>query len=294
MGGDWYNCKMNLRHLLILGGIMTAIAILGGIVFSSSEVKTVAPETKIGGKDVKTPEGKFTEIPLVQTKNVKETDPNVRVSVNAEYPVVSLASHPAIAVQANEVIEKYLRDIITTFKGTVGESDEATGSEEPPSDLTIRYTPLLLSPTIISMRFAVSEYLSGSAHPTNKSMILNYDMKARTLLGLPDLLSSSTLALPLLSEFSKKELGAMFQKQGDTLGPELETGTLPTEENFHALGITKSGILIVFDPYQVAPYARGSFEITLRPYEAEGLIPERIIEAMKESTDNIVEATRVP
>ncbi len=46
----------------------------------------------------------------------------------------------------------------------------------------------------------------------------------------------------------------------------IATGAGPKAENFDSWNITKTGILINFDPYQVAAYAAGPQDVLI-PYE---------------------------
>ena len=40
-------------------------------------------------------------------------------------------------------------------------------------------------------------------------------------------------------------------------------GTEPTTENFKEVAITKEGLLVIFNPYQIAPYAEGTQDILI-------------------------------
>jgi hypothetical protein len=73
-------------------------------------------------------------------------------------------------------------------------------------------------------------------------------------------------------------------------------GTAPTHENFQEIGITKAGLTVLFNPYQVAPYARGVPEVKIPladmspPLQTEELMSLDVKEAIRMATDNIVEA----
>ena len=63
-------------------------------------------------------------------------------------------------------------------------------------------------------------------------------------------------------------------------------GATPNSENYQNLLFTKSGLLIVFDPYQVAPYAAGISEVTI-PYETiAGIMDPELFSLVSTQTTN--------
>jgi hypothetical protein len=237
------------------------------------------------------------EVPVVIDGNDVLTDQEARLTMNITYPKIALAQHPAFAKEANDIIAAFVADIKSDFRKNVSEITPGDTSKDFTSDLTMRFTPLLLSPTIISIRFDASEYIAGAAHPNNHVQILNYDFAKHLLLSPTDLFASSTQALPFLSTYTRNALRMLFADMSEEeLNLQMLPGTEPTHENFQEIGITKAGLTVLFNPYQVAAYARGVPEVRIPladmspPLQAQELISPDIAEAIRMATDNIVEA----
>ncbi len=236
--------------------------------------------------------GKFIEVPIAIDGERKESSAKERYAYNVHFPVVALMSHTDLANEANAVISTFVDDIILDFKTNIIEMYSPLVPSDFSSGLSMRWSADLLSPTIISVRFDYSEYISGSAHPNSRTKILNYDFEKHLILHTEDLFASSTEALPFLSRFTRDEL----TKQSPNISKdELETmlipGTEPTSENFANVAIDADGLIVIFNPIQVAPYARGSQDVHV-PLSTHGLhLSPAIKDAMHLGKTNIVEAT---
>lgn len=111
---------------------------------------------------------------------------------------------------------------------------------------------------LISLNFSNSTY-TGGAHPNSSFFTLNYDLKNGRELKLADLFKSGTNYLQLLSAYSIKELQSRTDK-GENLGLAQDLwkdGAKPVAANFKSWNLTRKGLIISFNPYQVGPYAVG-------------------------------------
>ena len=242
--------------------------------------------------------GDLIEIPLLINKNRKESNPKERYTVDIDYPEVSLANNLQLTKETNDIIEGFVDNTIEKFIKNVQEMYSPLVPESFSSDLTMNWRALLVSPSIISLRFDYSEYVAGAAHPSNETRILNYDLENHILLSTTDLFASSTQALPFLSQFTRAALKTQMSDEPEEIfHTQAIPGTEPRYENFQEIGITKEGLLVVFNPYQVAPYARGTVEVAIPLSDTENNIPVRsliapdILKAIKLSTENFKEAS---
>lgn len=238
------------------------------------------------------------EVPTITTKTRRESFAKENATVNIEYPFVAIASDPVRAADANALITSYIEDRIARFHEHAQDISPALREGAVGSDLTLRYRVLLASPTILSLRFDSSEYIAGAAHPNNETRILNCDIKRHLLLGTVDLFASSTEALLALSESARRILKERFHDDGEEyIQTHVLPGSAPTHENFREVGLTPEGLLIIFNPYQVAPYARGTVEVFLPFFSASGgtttkeLLDPRIASALQDAKTNFREAT---
>jgi hypothetical protein len=248
---------------------------------------TIAPgdEAKLGGS-------RLEEVPVLSDTKIAESDPAKRYGIELHYPTLSLAQRPDLAKDANAVIATFASDTVSAFKKDVDELYSPLVPKDMTSDLNVRWSALMLSPTIVSIRFDESEYIAGSAHPNSQTRILNYDLERHLLLQTKDLFASSSQALPFLSSYTREKLRSILSDQPKELfDQQALPGTEPTMENFSVVGITKSGMLVVFTPYQVAPYARGTIQIPIPLSDLGGIISERARSAIDMASTNIVEAS---
>jgi len=190
---------------------------------------------------------------IIQDKTISE---NLKDgTINIKYPVTK-------STVLNEAINSFITTQENDFKNNIsGLSDvsSATGS------LDISYKSYLSSRTA-SFNFDVNSD-TGGAHGNLNTITFNYDRTLDKILTVKDIFVDQPDYLVQLSNLVKpliqNEL-AKSQFQDDTW---LEEGAGAKEENYQQFVFTKDGPTFFFDPYQVAPYAAGSQDITL-PYQS--------------------------
>ena len=99
--------------------------------------------------------------------------------------------------------------------------------------------------------------------------VLNYDVKQGKKLALSDLFNPKSNHLAVISAYCVKDLREQSKGDKDSMLDEdmMKTGTAPRADNYQAWAITRKGLWITFDPYQVAAYAAGPQHV-LVPYSA--------------------------
>jgi len=166
----------------------------------------------------------------------------------------------------NALIIKSINSTISLFKDEIADYEE---SEDVKCSLYINYSPVFNhGKKIISIKFTVSTY-TGGAHPNSYTDVINYDLVNNKKIELKDLFQPESNYLSELSEVSKKYITNSFVWRGD-VEPDsawINTGSEAKEESFLSFNIKATGLVLTFDPYQVAPYAAGAIEITI-PYAA--------------------------
>ncbi|MBC8506196.1 MAG: DUF3298 domain-containing protein [Anaerolineales bacterium] len=112
---------------------------------------------------------------------------------------------------------------------------------------------------VLSVLFVNFFYLGG-AHPGSYHWSLNYDFNSGQELTLGDLFIPGSPYLERIAEFCIPQLTEKLEFDI------WEDGAVPTPENYQVWALTSSGVLIIFDEYQVAPYAAGPQQVIV-PYE---------------------------
>jgi hypothetical protein len=162
---------------------------------------------------------------------------------------------------------------IAAFKTQESADASQPGNETPAqfqgSTLDIRYEIRLATDDLISIEFTESSYADGAAHGNSATIVLNYDVKNSRKLALSDLFNSKSNHLSIISAYCIKSLKEQSKKNNDSMPDEelIKSGAGPQADNYRAWAITKKGLWITFDPYQVASYAAGP-QTVLVPYAA--------------------------
>jgi hypothetical protein len=196
----------------------------------------------------------------VTTKQIKESNKKLKYEIAAEYPQLTGSSNPNFE-KFNQVARNLVTKNVGDFKKELSAPEDLElPSESKGSDINIGYTVALAQDDLISIEFQVSSYSQGAAHSNSSSEVLNFDLKNGKALRLSDLFKPGAKYLQAMSAYCIKDL----KKQSKAKGAEgmlddswIERGASPTAKNYQSWAITKKGLGINFDPYQVGPYAAG-------------------------------------
>lgn len=227
---------------------------------------------------------RFTGEVEVVTKSIKENNKQLKYDVEARYPQLAVSEPAGTPTQANPNLEKFNQTAkglvvkkVTDFKKDLDSpEDQADTTSESAGSLDISYVIELAQDDVISLGFGVSSYYQGAAHPNSYTATLNYDLKNGKLLKLSDLFKPGSRYLQTLSTYAIAELKKKSKANGNSLDDALiESGAGATAKNYDRWTITRRGLKIDFDPYQVGPYAAGPQEVVV-PYTAlkEMVAPE--------------------
>lgn len=292
----YYGDTMRLMSKMFLpAGILAIMAISYGVFWyanTDDEAHINAQQSGDSRAKSSSLEQGFVEVPVVQFIETSGSVPQLRYTYNISYPAVSLAAQPLLAKTANEVIKTHVLDNLEAFKKNLDTEEALPGLEAQTSDFALRSRVMLLSPTILSFRFDSAEFIAGSAHPNSQAHVLNYNMETSRIIFTEELFSSTTEGLVFLSEFSREILRARFP---DVSAADFDTsvipGITPTLKNFRSVAIAKNGIVVIFDPYQVASYARGTQEIVVPLDKVIHLLSPQVVNAIKLANKNLRDAT---
>ena len=212
----------------------------------------------------------FTVAVRVTPKVIKETNKEKHYTVDAEYPQIE--GDPRFDNFNREARGLITKDVAAFKTGENSQEADAVGelpSETQNSTLDIRYEIRCATDNLISIEFTDASYERGAAHGNSNTTVLNYDVKNGKKLALADLFNSNSKYLNVLSAYCIKDLRDRAKKDKDAMLDEemMKTGASPKADNYRACAITRQGLWVTFDPYQVAPYAAGP-QYVLVPYSA--------------------------
>lgn len=217
------------------------------------------------------------EVELI-SKQVKESNKKLMYEIAAQYPQFNGGNNPNFE-KFNQLVRGSVMKKVAEFKKNMqpeeGEEPRPEGSMG--SDLSIGYTVALAQDDLVSLQFDVGSYYQGAAHPNSYTEVINYDLKNGKQLKLSDLFKPGVKYLQPIATYciaDLKKQQATEQGKGLTAS-EIDTGAAPVAKNYQSWTITKKGLGINFDAYQVGPYAAGP-QFVMVPYAVvkEAINPE--------------------
>ena len=203
-------------------------------------------------------------------KVIKEANKQSRFRIDVVYPQIEGdARFDKFNKEARAMVTKN----VAAFKTSETSNETDAGSEIPAetqtSTLDSDYQIRLADDDLISIEFTESAYSGGAAHPNSYTTVLNYGVRNGKKLALADLFNAKSNYVKVISDYCIKDLKQQAKKEKDSMLTDdmIQSGASARAENFNAWTITKQGLWITFDPYQVAAYAAGPQQV-LVPYSA--------------------------
>ena len=213
----------------------------------------------------------FTNGVEIIARQIKENNKKLKYEIDAEYPQLTGSTDPNF-----EKFNQAARGLVTKqVSGFRKQMTENAGAENPVdsetgSDLGAGYTIALAQDDLISVQFDIGGYSAGAAHPNSYTDVINFDLRNGKQLKLSDLFKPGAKYLPALSSYCVQDLKKQSKKKGaDGMLDDdwIQRGAGSDANNFRSWTITKNGLGINFDSYQVGPYAAGPQYVRV-PYTA--------------------------
>jgi hypothetical protein len=214
----------------------------------------------------------FTGPVRINPKVIKEANKETHYTVDAEYPQIE---GDARFDKFNREARAMIARDVAAFKSseTAAEPDAEEGTDVPAetgdSSQNIGYEIRFATDDLISIQFTEDSYSRGAAHGNQLTSVLNYDVKNGKKLALADLFNPKSNYLSVISAYCIKDLKLQAQQNKETMLSDdmIQSGASARADNYKAWAITKKGLWITFDPYQVAAYAAGP-QFVLVPYSS--------------------------
>ena len=184
----------------------------------------------------------------------RQNVPDITIS----YPVLG---HSAV----DEDVRRWVNSIADTFEeemSTLFQSSEALGETLDMSRYALHgsYTVLRPSREAVSLVFEIWTY-TGGAHGNLDIITLNYSLITGQRHNFVDIFEDVDKALSLLSDHSREVLARRLA--GGRKDQWILDGTTREVDNFSSIGLTRQGVRVYFQPYQVASWAAGAQEVDI-------------------------------
>lgn len=179
-------------------------------------------------------------------------------AIDLEYPEFDGRALGASTASVNRRIRSFVDDLWKRFM------NEIKGPGEVPVEyqLDSSFVVTLLRPAVVSVKFSMHSF-TGGAHGAQWTEVFNYLPGQERAFGIADLFTDLNAGIASLSAYAVAQL---IRDRDARNADWVRRGAGPVPENFRALNLTRIGILLTFDEYQVGSYAEGASEV-LVPYE---------------------------
>jgi len=208
----------------------------------------------------------FTKGANLKPKSFSETNKTKLFEMSAEYPEIT-GVEPSIEAKFNLLAKNKVMNEIAKFRkdflAQTAEDLKFFKEYDRTNSVEISYSIAHADDKIVSISFG-NYYDTGGAHPNGYSFTLNFDLKTGRELTLADLFKPNSNYLKVVSDYSIKNLKETFNEDADDEW--IKTGAGADAKNFRSWNVTKQGLEIKFDSYQVAPYVAGPQEVVI-PFE---------------------------
>lgn len=191
-------------------------------------------------------------------RQIREANRRLRYTIKARYPQAIGVGDERLA-RLNQEIRDLITREVNDFKKDFRKPQGRFGPTG--SDFEAAYAIELAASDLVSIRFGISSFYEGAAHPQHNTLVFNYDLKSGKRLKLSDLFKANSNYLPLISDYAVKALRKELSPDPDL--DWIQSGAGPKEENYNNWNITPKGLQVTFDPYQVASYAQGEHVVVI-------------------------------
>lgn len=204
------------------------------------------------------------------SEEIKRDDRKRKVEIDVEYPQIKGATDTRIE-SFNRLVKSFVTKQVGEFEGEAGPQRETPLTVEMSDSLDIGYSVGVAHNALISVRFGIGTYFRGAAHPNSRTEVVNYDLQSGKRLTLADLFKPSARYLQVIAAYCIEDLKRQTRQHADPepmlTDESIHQGAAATAENYRSWLITKRGLSITFDAYQVGPYAAGP-QFVVVPYSA--------------------------
>ena len=270
-----------LKFSPLISVIVVIAFIAGGYFLVKSRLKEkVAEENTVPNTETEGEAPKLIDRSLITERIYKE--PDTYAVFDIVYPQFKNAG-----AEFNKKIEDLVMEGVAFHKEVSADNWQSRFDTKQPGEkigefpkasekysLSISWKPTQVNNDYVSILLIANGY-TGGAHGYKSMISFNYNVADKEEVTLAELFPSDSKYLETISEFSREDLEAQFRKVlgvktkedeknlKDSIIPMLLLGTEPDEINFSTFTFTKDSATFYFAEYQVAPYAMGTFKITM-------------------------------
>lgn len=197
----------------------------------------------------------------IQNIEVKGGPDEVRNSINNElnsYIVTTLGSFLSDDSQSYQDINQYVEALIQDYKKISIELEDFNQDWNISIDTEVKNK----DDEIISILSSVESYLGG-AHGNHWNDFLNFDARNGKVITWKDIITDEIKFLKIAEAKFRSERKLSPNTDLEREGYFFHGGVFKLPEN---IGFSEQGAILIYNPYEVAPYSMGSIEFII-PWE---------------------------
>jgi hypothetical protein len=201
---------------------------------------------------------------VFESREVRRKPVRKDMKVSASYPVLSGDDRPA-AREFNRRARSFVLDEVTPYLESDGDAEKEKepfwkGVEEYHD---VYHKVVFASDGLVSTLFYVDSYNWGAAHGIHHPVTLNFDLKAGREIKLAQLFRPGSDYLSRIAALCREDLERQFGR-----GFPFFTGGLgPKPDNYKSWVVTRGGLVLIFEEYQVVAYADGEPKVLI-PFDS--------------------------
>lgn len=187
--------------------------------------------------------------PSQEIDKVTIHEQNAHYTIDAVYPKTNSEA-------ITNYFKSYVEGEISQFKDDTSWVDDVESASSESLSLDISYQSV---PSSLVQNYIFSEAAyTGGAHGLQVSKTFSFNKEGQ-LLTVSSLFNNGLDGLTTFAKLVQKELMKREGAQSDWV----VDGAGAKPENYQSFIITDTGVTILFDPYQVAPYSDGAIDINI-------------------------------
>jgi hypothetical protein len=233
-----------ISKTLLVIVVLAALAIIGFIFYTHHSTQDIVVHTVSEVKPLLV----AGEWPSMVVRDQTITDTASYYTISAVYPVTKDNT-------INDAFKSYVDTAIAQFKDdtswAAGDGAKIAPAEAASLSLTITYTEQK-STRADNYIFSTTTY-TGGAHGLESTKTFVFSPTGQQI-SVASLFSNGIVGLKTIAPYVKAQLTASLPRSDQSF---IADGTTPTEINYQLFKVLDDGIIVIFDPYQVAPYSDG-------------------------------------
>lgn len=203
----------------------------------------------------------FSQTMEVTSKNISVTEKDSLYSIQMDYPQVNFGPDALMGVRGiagdiNSSLDSIIKSIMDEFIQSVSEVPEIKDLNAK-SELSINGTGWVNNNLLFCTQLINYTYIKGSAHPMTTNTTYNYTSNGEGPLSFSSLFKKDKDYLNYISTICIKNLSSKLNDKDNDLSDMILSGASADEKNFSNWSVKDDTLIIIFNPYQVAPYVFG-------------------------------------